>query len=87
MSLVEDMFERVKFDSLDINLHNSAYDAVKEIANIMDVAAPNCAEKTLALRALHLALMHFGTALSKHEKYKSGAGYSIPLDEMPSHRA
>lgn len=71
MSLVEDMFERVKFDAIDINLHDAAYGAIKQIAKIMDAGAPDCADKTLALRALHLALMHFGSALSKNEKYKS----------------
>lgn len=71
MSLVNDIFDRVKFDSTDANAHNAAYDAVKEIATMMCNAAPKCAETTLALRALHLALMHFGTALAKGEKYKS----------------
>jgi hypothetical protein len=71
MSLVNDIFDRVKFDVVDIGIHNAAYDAVKQIAKVMCEAAPACAETTLALRALHLALMHFGTALAKGEKYKS----------------
>ena len=71
MSLVNDIFDRVKFDTKDISVHNAAYDAVKQIAGVMCEAAPACAETTLALRALHLALMHFGTALSKQDKYKS----------------
>lgn len=70
MSLVDEMFSRVKFDQTDIGVHNAAYDAVRQIAHTMCQAAPACAETTLALRALHLALMHFGTALSKGEKYK-----------------
>lgn len=71
MSLVNDIFDRVKFDSTDVNAHNVAYDAVKEIAGVMCAATKPCAEITLALRALHLALMHFGTALAKNDKYKS----------------
>lgn len=71
MSLVNEIFNnRIKFDSTDVIIHDSAYAAVKEIAQIMDESAPSCAEKTLALRSLHLALMHFGTALAKGEKYK-----------------
>jgi hypothetical protein len=70
MSLVSDIFDRVKFDVVDVGVHNVAYDAVKQIAQVMCDAAPACAETTLALRALHLALMHFGTALAKGDKYK-----------------
>jgi hypothetical protein len=82
MSLVDDIFGRVKFDGTDINVHNAAYDAVKEIAGVMCAAAPPCAEVTLALRALHLALMHFGTALAKSDKYKSSE-HTLTPEEMP----
>lgn len=71
MSLVNEMFARVKFDSQDVAIHQSAYDAVVQIAHVMEDTAPLCGERTLALRALHLALMHFGTALAKHEKYQT----------------
>jgi hypothetical protein len=73
MSLVNEIFNRVWFDDVDKCLHQTAYDAVKQVATIMNDAAPNCAEKTLALRALHLACMHFGSALAKHEKYQKPA--------------
>lgn len=71
MSLVDEMFARVKFDSQDLGIHEAAYDAVKQIAHVFEEAAPQCSEKILALRALHVALMHFGTALAKHEKYQT----------------
>jgi len=85
MSLVDEIFNRVWFDETDKGIHKAAYDAVKQIANVMDEAAPNCAEKTLALRSLHLACMHFGTALAKHPKYKREGqeDHTLTVDEMP----
>lgn len=71
MSIVDDIFDRVVFDETDREIHKACYVAVKQIAKVMDEVAPDCADKTLAFRALHLALMHFGTALSKQDKYKS----------------
>jgi len=71
MSLINEIFDRVKLDAEDLNRHNCAYDAVKSIATLMCAASPKCAELMLALRALHLALMHFGTALAKNDKYKT----------------
>lgn len=70
MSLVDEIFHRVYFDQMDKEIHSSAYEMVKKVAQFMDESSPGCAEKTLALRALHLAVMHFGTALAKNEKYK-----------------
>lgn len=71
MSCLGDIFERVTFDEEDRQLHSELYSDVKGIAKKMDEKAKDCAEKTLAFRALHLALMHFGAALSKADKYKS----------------
>ncbi len=71
MSLLDEIFNRVAFDEIDRTIHQEAYSAIKQIAGVMDEVAPDCAEKTLAFRALHLALMHFGSALSKQDKYKS----------------
>lgn len=82
MSLVKNIFDRVKFDLTDVDVHNAAYDAVKQIAQVMCEAAPVCAETTLALRALHLALMHFGTALGKSNKYKRSEQI-LTVDELP----
>jgi hypothetical protein len=71
MSIVDDIFHRVLFDEKDVCLYQVIYDAVKQVGNMMDDNVPNCAEKTLAIRALHLACMHFGSALGKQDKYKS----------------
>ena len=81
MSLVDEIFRRVQFDTSDVQVHNRAYSAVKEIAEIMDSTAVDCAEKTLAFRALHVALMHFGAALSKNPKYD----LKIDLEDIPCH--
>lgn len=70
MSLVVDqIFTRVTFDSDDRQYHYDLYNKVKDLANEIDANAPDCAEKTLAFRALHLALMHVGAALAKKAKY------------------
>lgn len=71
MSLVNDIFNRIVFDEVDRTIHKESYSAVKQIAQVMDETAPDCGEKVLAFRALHLALMHFGAALAKQDKYKS----------------
>ncbi len=71
MSLVDDIFNRVVFDEIDRAIHKESYSAVKQIAQVMDEATPECEDKVLAFRALHLALMHFGAALSRHHKYKA----------------
>lgn len=71
MSMLSDIFKRVVFDEADRAIHTESYAAVKQIAGVMDEVAPDCPEKTLAFRALHLALMHFGAALSKQDKYKT----------------
>jgi hypothetical protein len=70
MSLVDDIFDRVVFDELDCAIQKESYGAVKQIAQVMDEAAPDCDEKMIALRSLHAAVMYFGVALSKQEKYK-----------------
>lgn len=70
MSTINDIFDRVTFDETDRAVHKESYAAVKQIAQVMDEVAPDCDDKTLAFRALHLALMHFGAALSRQEKYK-----------------
>ncbi len=67
---IDDIFDRVAFDDLDRALHAALYKSVKELCIEMDSNAPDSTEKTLALRAMHLGLMHYGTALSKQEKYK-----------------
>lgn len=70
MSLVNDIFHRIVFDQEDRDYHFDLYNKVKEIAADIDNKCPDSAEKTLAFRAFHLALMHVGAALSKQEKYK-----------------
>lgn len=70
MSIIDEIFHRIVFDEIDRAIHKESYSAVKQIAQVMDEVAPDCNEKTLAFRALHLALMHFGAALSKQDKYK-----------------
>lgn len=67
---VNEIFNRVVFDEGDRKVHQTAYNDVKLIAACMDAAAPDGPDKTLAFRALHLALMHFGAALSRHKKYQ-----------------
>jgi len=71
MNIVDDIFNRVVFDETDRKIHKACYVAVKQIAQVMDDMAPDCDDKILAFRALHLALMHFGAALSRQDKYKS----------------
>ncbi len=70
MSVVNDIFNRVTFDGEDRQYHYDLYNKVKGLAAEIDANAPECAEKTLAFRALHLALMHVGSALAKKAKYK-----------------
>ena len=70
MSLVKDIFNRVVFDEADRTTHKDAYKDIESIAAGMVAAAPAGPDVTLALRALHLALMHFGAALSRHKKYQ-----------------
>lgn len=69
MNLVNDIFDRVVFDKFDGALYKESHSAIKQIAQVMNKVAPDCDEKTLAFRALHLALMHFGAALTKQDKY------------------
>lgn len=70
MSMVDDIFNRVVFDKDDRAYHFELYNTVKEIANGIDERCPNSPDKTLAFRALHLALMHVGAALAKADKYQ-----------------
>ena len=70
ISVVDDIFSRVTFDGDDRQFHYDLYNKVKAIAVEIDQNAPECAEKTLAFRALHLALMHTGAAIGKKDKYK-----------------
>lgn len=69
-AVVEDIFARVTFDAEDRQYHYDLYNKVKQLAHEMDKSAPECADKTLAFRALHLALMHMGSAIAKKDKYK-----------------
>lgn len=71
MSVVDEIFDRVVFDDADRAYHSELYEKVKELAKDIDANTPNCAEKALAFRALHLGLMHVGAALAKHQKYKT----------------
>lgn len=70
MSVIDDIFTRVTFDGDDRQFHYDLYNKVKSIAQEIDQNTPECAEKTLAFRALHLALMHAGSALAKKPKYR-----------------
>lgn len=71
MSIVDEMFTRIVFDDIDSAIYKESYSAVKQIAQVMDETTPDCDEKTFAFRALYSALMHFGAALAKNDKYKS----------------
>jgi hypothetical protein len=71
MSLVNEIFDRVAFDEIDRTIHQESYQAIKQIARVMDEVAPDSVDKILAFRALHVALMHFGAALSRQKKYNS----------------
>lgn len=68
--LINDIFNRVKFDEIDRDMHSFLYNKFKQIAELMDDKAPECEDKTLAFKAMHLSLMHYGSALSKKDKYK-----------------
>jgi len=71
MSLaLDDIFNRVTFDGDDRQYHYDLYTKVKALAEDIDRNAPDCADKTLAFRSLHLALMHVGSAIGKKDKYK-----------------
>lgn len=67
---VMEIFNRVTFDGEDRQFHYDLYEKVKVLAFEIDMACPDCADKTLAFRSLHLALMHVGSAISKKDKYK-----------------
>ena len=75
--MIENIFNRVVFDEDDRKIHKAAYLDVKEVAERMDGCIVDSPEKTLVFRALHLALMHFGTALSKHPKYEKHCNCGI----------
>lgn len=71
MSLtIDEIFKRVNFDGDDRQYHYDLYTKIKTLAEEMDKNAPDCPDKTLSFRALHLALMHFGSAIAKKDKYK-----------------
>ena len=70
MNSVDDIFMRVTLDRVDRQYHNDLYQKIHAIAKDIDANCPDSAEKTLAFRALHQALMHSGSALSKKNKYK-----------------
>lgn len=67
--LVNEIFNRVVFDETDRAYHKHLFAKFKELAECIDKSAPDCAEKTLAFRAMQLALMHVGSALAKQDKY------------------
>lgn len=70
MSAIDEIFTRVTFDGDDRQYHYDLYVKMTNLAKEIDANCPDCAEKTLAFRALHLALMHVGSALAKKHKYK-----------------
>jgi len=70
MSVVDDIFARVTFDGDDRQYYYDLGTKVKNVARDIDANCPDCAEKTLAFRALHLALMHVEGAIAKKHKYK-----------------
>lgn len=67
---IDDIFNRVVFDDDDRSLHFKMYAQIKDFCKSFDNEIPDCAEKTLAFRRLQEALMYFGAALAKNEKYK-----------------
>lgn len=70
MSVINDIFKQVTFDGDDRQYHYDLSIKVKALAVSIDANCPDSAEKTLAFRALHLALMHVECALAKKDKYK-----------------
>jgi len=70
MSTIDGMFDRVTFDGEDRQYNYNLHIKVKEMAADLDKNAPDCAEKTLAFRSLHLFLMHAEIALGKKTKYR-----------------
>ena len=70
MSLVNDIFTRVTFDGDDRQYHHDLQNKIKILANEINEHCPDCPDKTLAFRALHLGLMHVASALAKKDKYK-----------------
>lgn len=69
--LINDIFARVVFTEEDRALHKNMYSQIKNFALEHNEAIPECAEKTLALRSLHSALMYFGAAIAKKEIYST----------------
>lgn len=71
MSLaIDSIFNQVTFDGADKQYHYDLTTKIKALALDIDKNVPDCAEKTLAFRALHLAVMHTGCAITKKDKYK-----------------
>lgn len=67
---INEIFDRIRFDNSDIKILEEIYSRIKSIAEFIDAAAPDSAEKTLAFRKLHEAAMYSGRAISQKEKYK-----------------
>jgi hypothetical protein len=69
MSIVNDIFKRVVFDGDDRQYHFNLFNKIKSLAEDIHANAPDCDDKTLAFRALHMALMHAENAIAKKVKY------------------
>jgi len=66
---IDSIFNRVVFDAEDRAYHSELYNKVKEFAQGINERCPDSADKTLAMRAFHMGLMHVGAALAKQQKY------------------
>jgi len=72
LEIIEDIFKQVAFNTTDKAVHVGMYFELTTFARRYDEHIPDCAEKTLALQSLKLALMHFGSAIAKKDCYKNG---------------
>lgn len=71
MSIVNDIFIHAPdFDGGDRQFHHDLFNRIKAIANDINQHSPRCEEATLAIRALHLALLHTECAIAKKDKYR-----------------
>lgn len=70
MSVVNDIFNRVIFDGDDRQYLYNLHTKMKAFAEEIHQNVPDCADKTLAFRALHLAFMHVECAIGQKIKYK-----------------
>lgn len=70
-SQIDEIFERHPFDEEDFKLHQAIYDNLTSFSRFLDPNLPDCPEKTLGYRKLREALMYFGCAIGKKDKYKA----------------